>query len=93
MSDLEHIHVNNSTGVSLNDRFTVISESRRSRSESRNGRGDPGNMPARNMPQRNRPRNAPIRKRLPPNANHRLLQELARKNKQQTAIKLKRVCS
>lgn len=73
MSDLNQIHVNSSTGLSLNDRFTVISARRRSRSASR----------SRDM--------API-DRTASLANRRLLEQLSRKHKLQTAAKLKKVC-
>lgn len=73
------IHVNNSTGVSLNERFTAmttrpkVTVGRRSRSRSL---------------ERPMQRAEPATTR----ANQRFLAELQRKHKVQAALKLKRVC-
>lgn len=86
-STLSKIHVTNSTGVSLNERFTAISTqpkvvtnigtARRSRSRS---------------VQRQVPVAAVAVDNVNSRANQRLLAQLQRKHKVQAALKLKRVC-
>lgn len=87
-STLSKIHVTNSTGLSLNERFTAIStqpkvvtsigSGRRSRSRSRSvQRPIPTTMSS---------------ERISSRANQRLLAQLQRKHKVQAALKLKRVC-
>lgn len=86
-STLNKIHVNNSTGLSLNERFTAISSQPKVVANIGNAR-------------RSRSRSRSVQRQIPiikneqvlSRANQRLLAQLQRKHKMHAALKLKRVC-
>lgn len=96
-STLSKIHVTNSTGLSLNERFTAISSQPKVVTNI-GGIGGGGGSSRR----RSRSRSRSVQRQLPvasstadsltSRANQRLLAQLQRKHKMQAALKLKRVC-
>lgn len=87
-SSLNKIHVSNSTGLSLNERFTAITS--QPKVHITNVRGGQSRSRSRSRSvQRTIPATV---ERVSSRANHRLLAQLQRKHKMQAALKLKRVC-
>lgn len=97
-STLSKIHVTNSTGLSLNERFTAIS----SQPKVVTNIGGIGSVGGGSNRRRSRSRSRSVQRQLPvasstadsltSRANQRLLAQLQRKHKMQAALKLKRVC-